>query len=104
MEVVDHGRVPTRLVVGIAGRSRADVALDVEIEPIDDGIAPRPGTSVTTLYGTPCVPQEVRKVSSRSVVHEVVVGRIASSNREKDLLAICLLACDDIWPNVRASL
>jgi hypothetical protein len=104
LEVVDHCCVPARLVVDGVHRRGRDDALNVKVETVDGGIAPRSWLPLVGGRRAKCAPEEVREAFARGVVLDVVRIRVATSDGEEDLLAVGRLTCRDILADVRAGL
>lgn len=108
LEVHDHLRITTGHVIvngfAIVSRSRRNFALNIEIEPIHDGISEGTrvlGISPRRSNRTKGSPQEFGEFYSLSRSSDKVVGWVASAEREEDLLAILLLASGDVRTDVR---
>jgi len=110
LEGCDHFRVAAGLVIGDSGavvcRRRATRAFNVKVKAIDDRI-----TEGARFVGIcPCrglrakgTPEEIGEGDGACVACNVVIGRVAATERQQYLLAICLLASLDIRTDIGAT-
>lgn len=103
-----HSGPSTALVVCNSGAVtnwwRSELALNVQIEPIDNSVAKRTRSSVVSPFSkrrAEGAPEESGKVAT-TVVVDVVSVCSSSADAQKNLLAVDLLTDCDISADVRA--